>query len=180
MAGVKITVTFKNQAAANKYVGDILRKLSDPKVHKAVNRVGKYWQKNFKSEGGEVGGWAGLADQTVEDRLSQGYGAGPIMFRYGSLYRMSAAFFANTISSSTRSEGTPYDARAGHTTKASLKINKGVATLNISGPKVYNQWPSHKGRPARSFWPNNAAAHHEARQGMVDWIVEDVILGRSP
>jgi hypothetical protein len=178
MAGVKIKVTFRNEAAAVLYVNKIMDRLKKPDLNKAVNRVGKYWQKNFTSEGGMVGGWAGLAQRTIENREQQGYGAGPILFRYGALYRMSSAYFANQQGSGSRAQSTPYDKRAGHTTKASLKLGNGYATLNIAGPKVYNQWPS-SNRPAREFWPFTPGLRKEARQGVVDWLVEDVILGRN-
>lgn len=179
MAGIKLKVTFRNEAAALLYLHKVQDKLKRPNLNKAVNRIGAYWQKNFTSEGGMVGGWAGLSERTIANRKQQGYGAGPTLFRYGSLYRMSSAYFANQKGSGRRSQSTPYDKRAGHTTQASLKLGNGYATLNVAGPKVYNQWPSHNGRPAREFWPFTPGLRKEARQGVVDWLVEDVILGRN-
>jgi len=176
---VKIKVTFNNAAAATLYLNKVITKIQSPNLNKAVNRAGKYWQANFLSEGGQVGGWAGLSQATIQNREQQGYAAGPILFRYGSLYRMSSAYFANQQGSGSRSQSTPYDKRSGHTTKATLKLGKGMATLSVAGPKVYNQWPSYNGRPAREFWPFTPGLRKEVRQGVVDWLVEDVILGRN-
>ena len=177
--GVKIKVTFKNEAAAFLYLHKVEDRLKRPNLNKAVNRVGKYWQHSFSNQGSAVGGWAGLAASTIAERQRQGYGAGPVLFRYGALYRMSSAFFANQQGSGSRSQSTPYDKRSGHTTSARLKLSNGYASLTVGGPKVYNQWPGSYGRPAREFWPFTPGLRKEARQGVVDWLVEDVILGRN-
>ena len=175
MAGVKIKVTFTNKEAAFLYLNKVYKKLQKPDVQKPVNAIGAYWQRNFKGQGSEVGGWAGLADETIKRRQYQGYGAGPILYRYGSLYRVTA-FFANQKGSGSRSESTPYDKRSGHSTSVVLKMANGMATLQAGGPKIYNQWPTYNAQ-AREFWLLTPGARKAARQGALDWLTEDVILG---
>lgn len=180
MGGVKLTVTFTNEREASDYLARVLDQLRRPKLAKAVNQVGRYWQANYKSEGGDVGGWAALAPSTIANRASQNYSSGPILYRHGSLYAMSAAFFANENRSTSRSASTPYDKRAGHATTVKLSLKDGLAVMAVKGPKVFNQWPApSQGRPARQFWAMTPAMRRAARQGVIDWMVEGVILGRD-
>lgn len=56
----------------------------EEQAHEYVRSVEK---NRFASEGDALSGqWAPLADSTIEDRVKQGYGAGPILQRTGELY----------------------------------------------------------------------------------------------
>jgi hypothetical protein len=41
------------------------------------------WAVNFNSQGSLYGGWEALAEWTIQDRASKGFGAGPILLREG-------------------------------------------------------------------------------------------------
>lgn len=172
---IKITVSLKNYEAAIGYLDRVRTRLRKPEVNKAVTRVALFWASSYRSEGAAVGGWAQLAERTVEDRLQQNYpGSHPIMRRQGVLYALSTQFFVNKKKSSTSKRGTRYDGRI--STTASLKFSPGEATLRISGPKVFNQWPGiRQTRPARPFWFVTPQTRQAAKSGMIDWVVNDVI-----
>lgn len=153
----------------------IIDRLSRPDPTQAVKKVGDIWAMNYKTEGSYVGGWANLAYQTIRDREARGYGGEhPIMIRRGSLYAMSALFFAQgqpgSASASTNSSGNTA------TTNASLSIVNGTATLSLSGPLVKHQFgdPS-TNLPARPYWFTNKQVVLAARLGVLDWIKREVV-----
>lgn len=155
-------------------VSDSLKKPEEG-LHRAVNEVGKYWQRNFETEGGLNGGWAELAQSTQENRASQGYNPSyPIMLRYGALYRSSTVMFANANGPTSYSSGVPYDDRIGVT--ALLTFDKSSATLSLEGEQVFNHWPGRRTpRPARPIWFVDSSVTESAARGVFDWLVEEVL-----
>lgn len=173
---MKITVRVSNRNEMLDFLSKMSQKLRTPDTRKSVNAVGRYWLDNFRGEGREVGGWAALSQRTIENRAAQGYGSGPILYRYGSLFR-TATYPAEVTRSGSRSGGTPYDPR-NHVTTATVRFKAGAAELQLSGVKVYNNWDdSRTGRPARPIWWSDAAVGYKARDGAIQWLVEDVIHG---
>ena len=153
----------------------ITDRLSRPDPTQAVKKVGDIWALNYKQEGSMVGGWAALAHQTIRDREARGYpGEHPIMIRRGSLYAMSALFFAQgnpgSASASTNSSGNTA------TTTANLSIVGGTAHMSLSGPLVKHQFgdPS-QNLPARPYWFTNKQVVLAARLGVLDWIKREVV-----
>jgi len=63
---------------------DQLEDLSKP-LTKIKEQQTSRWAKNFTSEGGVYDRWAPLADWTLEERDSMGFGSGPILVRNGTL-----------------------------------------------------------------------------------------------
>jgi hypothetical protein len=174
----KVTVQVSGQAELLSYLGSIADKLRSPDLNHSVNYVATYWGSSFRSEGSAIGGWADLAQRTVDDREAQGYnGSNPILYRYGSLYQTSTQFFARAKGSGSMSMDTPYDSR-GITTTARLELSPGMAHLSLDGPKTSLQFAGIRTRRApRPFWFVIPAVTMEARKGLERWIVEDVILG---
>lgn len=173
---VKVVVTLRGWAQARAYLDMVQKKLRRPDLSYPVNAVGKMWQQNYRTEGGFVGGWASLAQTTIDNRRQQGYGAGPIMIRNGGLYRTSADFFATRKRGGSRSITTPYGGKTPATATATLQFSTETAVLTISGPQVYNQWPGiRNARPARPFWFTTQPVRYAARGAVVNWILKDVL-----
>lgn len=172
---IKVTVTVKGWEAARVYLSAVEKRLRKPDLSRPVQAVARYWRNSYRTEGGAVGGWAALAQRTIEDRAYQGYRAGPILVRNGGLRELSTDFFARRKRGGSLSRTTPYDPR-NITTTAKLVFDPNRAILSIRGPQVYNQWPGHKTpRPARPFWFTTPPVHSEARKSVIEWIVVDVL-----
>lgn len=144
---------------------------TDKALQLTTHAVAKYWQKNFRSEGALIGGWAALADATVENRLYQGYGgAHPIMIRSGGLMEMSTTFFATADGTSAQMMEVPYDSR-GIYTMASVIYRHNQANLAVVGPQVFNHYPGIKdNRPARPIWFVNRGVMLEAGKAIDSWV----------
>lgn len=177
--GVRINVTLKGGVGQQqKYLAQLNRRLKDRRggLLEAVHEIAEEWDDNFRSEGSEVGGWAALAEATIKRRAAAGYPAWPILVRYGALRKVAIEGFMSANSSGSWASGDNY---SGHNTKGTLRLNKGEATLSAHGWKVANQWghPNWRGKPipARPFWYIDRNVRSSARDGVVRWIVDEVI-----
>lgn len=143
---------------------------TEPFTFAALNKAAKHFDKNFLSEGGEVGGWASLADATVRERERKGFGGEhPILVRYGDLRRVTATSLMTARGSGTFA-ATDAD---GKTIQVNLKTNRGVLNVSALGDKAINQVPDDD-RPARPYWFVNRAVQESARGGVVDRLVKEI------
>lgn len=177
--GIKAKVTVKVAGVADvyNYLTHVSKKLSDPHdaLVAATREVGRYWTLNFLTEGGLAGSWANLAQRTIDDRISQGYAAGPIMRRASGLYNV-AGLMVQTAQAGSRSYSTPYDPRSGHGITGKVTFDKSRVILTAEGPQVFNNWPGRRTpRPARPFWPTNQAVVSRAKYGVFTWLLDEVL-----
>jgi len=136
----------------------------------ALNAMGKIFQRNFSSEGGEVGGWAELADSTVRERTSQGFsGTNPILIRYGDLREWTATNL-RTVSGSGTFGAT--DA-GGKSIQVSVKSGNSGTIVTASGVKSLNQNPT-KYAPARPYWFTTTAVQQAARTAAVKALAANI------
>lgn len=159
----------------------IFDRLKEPKegLIRATNRVAKEWGDNFDSEGGRVGGWPELAEMTRDIREYQGFPPDrPIMLRYGALRAIAVEYFENAKREGRAAKGDNY---SDETVKGSLEITRGTATLRVGDSwKVANQWGftnSATGQqvPARPFWFVDRRAVAAAKEGVMDWLEDEVL-----
>lgn len=160
-------------SAARHAFKKITDKLRVPDPTRSVKRVAEMWGANYRTEGGQVGGWVALAQRTIEEREKQGFpGEHPILIRQGSLYAMSTLFFMQGQQGNASAWST-YGGRSVRTS-ASLDISGGTATLGMSGPLTVHQ----KGNwtpPKRPYWFTNRNVVLAARLGVIEWIKDEVI-----
>lgn len=143
---------------------------------KAANAVARVWEKNFRSGGGMVGGWAQLAEATKRNRARQGMPQGPVLIKYGALKSVVTDSFIAARGPGTWSKTDPYSP---HTTRGRLTVQKGLAQLSATGWKVANQYghPNRTGRaiPARPFWFVDRRVAAASKQAVEKWIADEVI-----
>jgi hypothetical protein len=171
-----VKIIIENQGASFEKVKQvydtIYSKLMKPDPTRAVKHVAEIWSQNYRTEGSMVGGWPALAQSTIDTRLRQGFGAGPVLFRQGSLYAMSTLFFMQGQKGTVQSWST-YGGR-NIATSASLEINGGKATLSMGGPKTVHQTGSWT-PPRRAYWFSDRNAIIAAREGTIEWIKDEVV-----
>lgn len=172
-ASIKVRVTGVQDVYA--YLNKVGEKLSEPRggLERATTEIGRYWRQNFDAEGAIAQSWPNLAQHTIEERLRQGYGAGPIMQRARGLYRVAGQMVEGANAGSV-SYSTPYDPRNGHSIRGTVAYEKRSVTVTAEGPQVFNNWVG-KYRPARPFWPVNARAGERARYGVWTWLLDEVL-----
>lgn len=173
-----INIIIENVGASPRQVQEVFEtvygKLMRPDPTRAVKHVAEVWAVSYRAQGSLVGGWWRLADRTVEERVRQGFGSGPILRRSGSLYDSSIEFFLAGRPGS-RSTSSHYGGRS-ITTTGTLNISDGTAVLGVSGPKTVHQVGSRiKGIPVRQYWFNNRASQLGARLGVLEWINKEVL-----
>lgn len=178
-AVINIQVTGITEAAqALQQIADRLQNAENGLL-RATNNVADVWRKNFDSEGSMVsGGWPELADATQEIRANEGFSPDhPILFRYGALRGVAVEFFQKASHGGSTSQSDNYSQQV---TTGSLSITDKVATLEAHGWKVANQW-GHPGNgrygpvPARPFWFVDKSTIAAAREGIRDWILDEVV-----
>ncbi len=69
--GVTITVTGMNEELAR--IAKMKQIISEPDLDAGVKRVATIWDRNFISEGQDVGGWRQLSPMTQRTRRQRGY-----------------------------------------------------------------------------------------------------------
>lgn len=141
-----------------------------PLAFAALNAAGGLFEANFMTEGGSVGGWADLADRTVQDRESKGFGgAHPILVRYGDLRQVTA-----TSLKAVQHSGTVTRADAdGKTIGVTIKERRGVLNVSAFGDKAVNQEPGDN-RPARPYWWVDSHVQKAARKAVVERLADEL------
>lgn len=181
----RITVRVRGRREAERYINRVIGELQEPKggLVKATNKVAEVFAKNYDSEGSMVGGWPDLAEMTQDIREEQGFPAShPILIRYGSLRAVAVDFFENTRREGKTSKGDNY---SDETVTGSLNIRRNVATMQVGGSyKVRNQtghpgggWAPGGDVPPRPFWFVDRHTVAAARDGLKDWIEDEVLKG---
>lgn len=132
----------------------------------ALNGAAELFEKNFDTEGGSVGGWADLADRTIAERESKGFGgAHPILVRYGDLREVTA-----TSLRALQHSGTVQRADSdGKTIGVTVTGKRGVLNVTAFGDKAVNQEPGDD-RPARPYWWVDSHVENAARKAVVEHI----------
>jgi len=72
----------------SKAVREIIKDGSDRRrvLKQIKEEQNERWDRNLDAEGEEYGGWAALAEATLEDRVMRGFGPSPILRREGTLH----------------------------------------------------------------------------------------------
>src|SRR5574339_1158141 len=84
-----LTVTEKGFDKTYTRFRDFRQIVQNPDMSWPVRGAARVWDRNFKSEGGAVGGWKPLSEWTQRVRRSRGYGAEhPILRQSGTLHRV--------------------------------------------------------------------------------------------
>lgn len=175
---IRVTVRGGTSHAQQQYLQRVKDRLSDPRngLVKAANAAAGVWEKNFRSGGSKVGGWASLAEATKQNRRRQGMPEGPVLIKYGALKAVVTEGFMEARGPGAWSKTDPYSP---HTTRARLSINKGLARLTANGWKVANQYghPNHSGRaiPPRPFWFVDRTVMAASKSAVEKWIADEVV-----
>lgn len=179
----RIVIRVKGEEQAMKRLADIEARLRNPKggLIRATNKVAEKFGENFDGEGSLVGGWPDLAEQTRNIREWQGFPAEhPILFRYGALRAIAVEFFEEAKRGGSRSKGDNY---SNEVVTGRLDINGNVAQMWVGGSyKVMNHYghpnvAPEGDNPPRPFWFVNRYSVAAAREGVKDWIEDEVLKG---
>lgn len=176
-----IEVRVRGLTEAQAFLQQLEKNLQDKRdlgLIKAVNRIADVWKDNYDSEGGRVGGWAELSDETQRKRERLGFSpAHPILERDSALKTVMVDAF--TTSKVTPGYWRRSDSYGGPDTVSTIDLNDGVATLNAHGWKVSNQYDAGS-HPPREMWFVDKTVRYAARAGLVDWLINDVIGAPTP
>lgn len=183
MIDFRIQATNLTQVRAR--LDKIIRNLNDPKegLERATHKVAGIFKENYDNEGSMVGGWPALSDYALNIRQWQGVPPGPILVRYGALRAIAVEFFQTARAGSSASAGGsyPFKTWSDQTVTGQLNVSGPRATLILGGSyKILNQWGHENWGPmsdvpARPFWfvgPQSIAA---SRDGIVEWIEDEVL-----
>lgn len=176
----RITIRTRGIPQAISKLEDIVKRVQEPKngLVRATNRVAAEWGKNFDAEGQQVGGWPELAEMTQNIREYQGFNADhPILIRYGALRAVAIEFFEQARREGQTSKGDNY---SDEVVKGTLSIARNTASLKVGDSwKVANQWgfrtATGSTTPARPFWYVDRRAIAAAREGVKEWLEDDVL-----
>lgn len=180
MAGTRITIRVRGEAQAQARLNEIVNRLKKPEggLIKATNKVAEVFAENYDREGSMVGGWPQLAEKTQNLREYYGYPREhPILIRYGALRAVAVEFFEEAKKPGRTSKNDDY---SNQTTTGTLSISGDRAELQVSGWKVSNQYGfSHPNNPtdtpARPFWFIDRNSVAAAREGVKEWIEDEVL-----
>jgi hypothetical protein len=158
-----ITVSEKGFANVMRRLGDKRQIIKDPDMAFPVRGVARVWDRNVRSEGSQVGGWAELSPYTQRMRKARGYGpAHPILRQTGTLHRVA-------VRSLMDARGPKGSTGSGAVMSLSMP-GRGRAVMRISGEKVRNHFGHRAKRiPARRFWFVNGAVTAEATKSLQRW-----------
>lgn len=138
---------------------------TQPLAFAALNGAAELFEANFDTEGGSVGGWADLAERTVSDRISKGFGGEhPILIRYGDLRQVTATSL-KALQHSGTVERSDSD---GKTIGVKVSGRNGVLNVTAFGDKSVNQEPGQDGRPARPYWWVDSHVTQAARKAVIE------------
>ena len=175
---IRVTLKGGTTTLQQQYLKRVQDRLRDPQkgLVKAANAAASLWEKNFRSGGKAVGGWAELAEATKRNRARQGMPSGPILIKYGALKAVVTEGFMSARGPGAWMKTDPYSP---HTTRGRLAIRRGVATLSAHGWKVANQYghPNHTGRaiPPRPFWFVDRNVMAASKTAVEKWIADEVV-----
>lgn len=175
---IRVTLRGGDTTAQQQWLLNLAKRLSDPRegLVKAANAAAGVWEKNFRSSGGAVGGWAPLAESTIQNRMRQGMPQGPVLIKYGALKAVVTEGFMEAKGPGQWSKTDPYSP---HTTRARLRVSKGLATLEAHGWKVANQYghPNRSGKaiPPRPFWFVDRTVMAASKSAVEKWIADEVV-----
>lgn len=185
-----ITLTSANLPQAIAKLNLIASRLSSPQkgLERATHGVADIFAKNFDEEGSEVGGWAPLSEYASSVRFWQGLPTDhPILVRYGSLRAMAVAFFQKASIGDSAAAGADTTDFSWSDQEVTGRLDYsggsagGTATLVLGGSyKILNQWGYSNTNgsgdlPPRPFWFVNENVRTAARQGVIDWIKDEVL-----
>lgn len=174
-----ITIQVVGQQGVMARIGQFVHGLEHPKegLIRSTHGVANVFARNYDEQGSAVGGWAALSERTLAMRQYQGFDPGPILLRYGAFRDMAIAFFQK----STGGTDSASDSYSDNVTDASLVVDDERAVLSLGGSyKILNQfgYSNTNGsgdNPARPYWFINSDAIVGAREGMEDWLRDEVL-----
>lgn len=176
---IRVTVRGGSTHQQQQWLKGLVTRLRDPRegLVKAANATARVWEKNFRSGGAAVGGWADLAEATIRNREKQGMPTGPVLIKYGALKAVVTEGFMEASGPGRWSKSDPYSP---HTTTGRLTIKRGLATLSAHGWKVANQYghPNRRGSrpvPPRPFWFVDRNVMAASKSAVEKWIADEVI-----
>lgn len=175
---IRVTIRGGDTRLQAEYLRMVQSRLSDPKTGlvKAANAAAGVWEKNFRSQGAMVGGWAKLAEATIRNRERQGMPTGPVLIKYGALKAVVTEGFMEARGPGQWSKTDPYSP---HSTRGRLTISKGLARLTATGWKVANQYghPNRSGKaiPPRPFWFVDRTVMAASKSAVEKWIADEVV-----
>lgn len=171
--GVTIHVTVSGMPKARKIVRDterMVRRNAGDYAIAGLRGAATMFTRNFRSEGGQVGGWAPLKASTRAERESLGLdGAHPILFRYGDL-RTFTATSLEVVRGAKTFAATDYE---GGSIKVDVTPKKGSVNVVASGDKARLQVPGKK-REARPYWFVNENVLRAARKQVIYQLADDI------
>ena len=169
-----IRIEAKNLAQSERLLLSLDRMLTskrDEMATRSLTSAAKVWQRNFQTEGGEVGGWRQLADRTIEERERLGFGgAHPIMIRYSQLRTLTTD---NLTRMRTHHGAWSQSDPQGGTIRVSVSSRNGRMEVVAAGSKAMNQERGRK-RPARPYWFVNSHIKRNVRDGVVHFLRDEL------
>lgn len=169
---MQVVITVSGLPAAQQMISRVrsVAEDKDKAAFIALNAAGKVFDKNFMSEGGDVGGWAALKERTVMEREEKGFGGEhPILIRYGDLRRV----VATSLVTAKRPATFALTDADGKTVQVTVQSRDGRMNVVASGEKAGNQVPG-PNRAARPYWYDSANVQSAAKDGVVDYIVGEL------
>jgi hypothetical protein len=164
-----IKVTYSGLDAARKRIDRVQTTIKSPPLHKMVQGMAGIWQSNFDTEGTRVGGWRPLTQMTQDIRERRGFNPEhPILVQYGHLRRAAVEGLLNV-------NGPRVLTFPG--VMMSYRPSGDRATLEISGPKVDNQFRIRDASfqsPARRFWFVDSSVEEAAAHALQQWLDHEV------
>ncbi len=169
MITIEAQLSGMNQAyAALNRIYRVLDTKKDDMAVEALHKAARVWEHNFATEGGDVGGWAKLAERTQEERERLGFvGGWPILQRYGHLMRLTTTNLLRA-----RQTGSWSNSEGGNIS-VSVYTHDGHMQLTAQGNKAMNQERA-PNRPPRPYWFVNGQVSRDVRQGVVDWLTDEL------
>ena len=176
---IRVEIRGGDSRLQQQYLRRTEQRLRDPRkgLVKAANAAARVWEENFRTGGAAVGGWAALAEATIQNRQRQGMPEGPVLIKYGALKSVVTEGFMEANGPGSWSKTDPYSP---HTTRGRLTISKGLARLSAQGWKIANQYGHPNGRgsspvPPRPFWFVDRSVMAASKQAVEKWIADEVL-----
>lgn len=166
--GIQLHMTVKGIDEAVKKLGeieDMMKQDTDEFALAGMHGAAKVFEENFLTEGGKVGGWAGLKEQTQMERRAKGFnGEHPILVRYGELRRLTTTELVRARRRTFRSVDSD-----GKSINVDISASGGNLNVVASGDKAVNQITG-SNRPARPYWFVNNEVLNRAKEEVMETI----------